>query len=173
MTLYSRCLDGLVSGNPSQSQLFTSCYFYSTSLGKMGLLHSLQGHPYTQVVTASPLRSILWAFVLTCLITRIITGTRSYIAKNNNDVPTKTVNRISYWIPWVGSAISFARNIEGTISADRYIAQYIYKKVHQRLTLAATTQAMGSFPTVSAPPSTMSSTCPLLYSRSSRKGATS
>jgi hypothetical protein len=139
----------------------------------MGLLHSLQSHPYTQIVTASPPKSILWAFALTCLVTRIVTGTRSYIAKNNNDVPTKTVNRISYWIPWVGSAISFARNIEGTISADRYIIQYMYKNIRERLTLVGITQAMGSFLTVSAPPSTMSSTCLLLCSRSSRKEATS
>ncbi|KAF2800342.1 cytochrome P450 [Melanomma pulvis-pyrius CBS 109.77] len=85
----------------------------------MGLLHSLQEHSYTQAVLASPGKSLLSALAIVCLVTRIITGTRSYIARNNNDGPTKTVNRISYWIPWVGSAISFARNIEGTISSDR------------------------------------------------------
>lgn len=85
----------------------------------MGLLQSLQEHPYTQVITTSPLKTVLSALAIVCLVTRTITGTRSYIARNNNDAPTKKVNRISYWIPWVGSAISFARNIEGTISRDR------------------------------------------------------
>lgn len=85
----------------------------------MGLLRSFQDNSYSQVLIASPLVSIFSAFVLTCFVTRIVTGFRSTIAENNKNADSKTPNRIAYWLPWVGSAISFARDIEGTIARDR------------------------------------------------------
>lgn len=85
----------------------------------MGLLHSFQESPYTQALVASPLLSVISTFLLTCIITRVITGVRSSIAQNNKDAASKTPNRIAYWLPWVGSALSIARSIEGTIARDR------------------------------------------------------
>ncbi|KAF2008830.1 cytochrome P450 [Aaosphaeria arxii CBS 175.79] len=85
----------------------------------MGLVRSFQENPYAQAVVASPFISLVSTFVLTCLITRIVTGLRSTIAQNNTEADKKTPNRIAYWVPFVGSAISFARDIEGTISKDR------------------------------------------------------
>jgi hypothetical protein len=87
----------------------------------MGLVRSLQENPYAELLASSPLLSIFSTFVITCVVTRLVTGFQSTIAQNNRDVDKKTPNQIAYWLPWVGSAISFARNIEGTISRDRYV----------------------------------------------------
>ncbi|KAF2028404.1 cytochrome P450 [Setomelanomma holmii] len=92
----------------------------------MGLLHLVQESPYTHSLISSlissPFLSLTCIVLFISIITRIITGVRSSIAQNNNDAASKTPNRIAYWLPWVGSALSFVRDIEGTISRDRDIS---------------------------------------------------
>jgi hypothetical protein len=85
----------------------------------MGLLRSLQENPGAQSFAASPLLSAVVAVLVTCVITRIVTGLRSSIADNNQDTASKTPNTIAYWLPWVGTALSFLGNIESTITQDR------------------------------------------------------
>jgi TRAP-type C4-dicarboxylate transport system permease small subunit len=85
----------------------------------MGLLSSFQKIPYIQSFQESPLSSSLLAFLIICIITRVVTGLRSSIAQNNHDAATKTPNTIPYWLPFVGTALSFLRNIESTITNDR------------------------------------------------------
>ncbi|KAF2474314.1 cytochrome P450 [Lindgomyces ingoldianus] len=85
----------------------------------MGLLRSFQEIPYIQGLLTSPVISILSFFVLSCVLTRVITEVRSRVAINQVDAASKTPNRIPYWVPFVGSAVSFARDIEGTLSRDR------------------------------------------------------
>ncbi|OAL51217.1 cytochrome P450 [Pyrenochaeta sp. DS3sAY3a] len=85
----------------------------------MGFTRAFQESFYARFLLVSPTLSVLFTVLATCIITRIITGVRSSIAQNNKDAPSKTPNRIAYWLPWVGSALSFARNIEGTIARDR------------------------------------------------------
>jgi hypothetical protein len=58
-------------------------------------------------------------FVIICLITRIITEIQKRISQNQVDVVTKTPSQVPYWVPFVGSAISFVKDIEGTIARDR------------------------------------------------------
>lgn len=85
----------------------------------MGLVRSFQESPYIQALIASPLLTLASSLIITCVITRIVTGINSNIARLNKDGAVKTPNRIAYWFPWVGSAISIARSIEGTIVKDR------------------------------------------------------
>jgi hypothetical protein len=87
----------------------------------MGLLLSFQQSSYTQSFVASPLVSSFSAIFIVCVATRVITGVRSSIAQNNHDVASKTPNRIPYWLPFIGSALSFLRNIESTITRDRQV----------------------------------------------------
>ncbi|KAH3976312.1 hypothetical protein HBH98_160140 [Parastagonospora nodorum] len=86
----------------------------------MGLLSSFQNIPYTQSLRNSPLSSSLLALLIICIITRIVTGLRSNVAQNNHDAATKTPNTIPYWLPFIGTALSFLKNIESTITHDRY-----------------------------------------------------
>jgi len=85
----------------------------------MGLLSSSQKNPYTQSLQESPLSSSLLALLIICIITRVVTGLRSSIAQNNHDAAIKTPNTIPYWLPFVGTALSFLKNIESTITHDR------------------------------------------------------
>jgi TRAP-type C4-dicarboxylate transport system permease small subunit len=85
----------------------------------MGLLQSFQESPYIHSLAASPFTSSILAVLIVCILTRIITGVRSSIAQNNHDATTKTPNTIPYWLPFVGTALSFLRNIESTITHDR------------------------------------------------------
>lgn len=85
----------------------------------MGLLRSLQESPYILSLFASPLLSSISALLIVCVLTRIITGVRSSIAQNNHDAASKTPNTIPYWLPFIGTALSFLRNIESTITHDR------------------------------------------------------
>jgi p-aminobenzoyl-glutamate transporter AbgT len=85
----------------------------------MGLLRSFQESPYTQSLFTSPLLTSILALLVVCFITRIVTGVRSSIAQNNHDAASKTPNTIPYWLPFIGTALSFLRNIESTITHDR------------------------------------------------------
>jgi hypothetical protein len=85
----------------------------------MGLLHSFQENPCTQFFAASPLLSTVLAVLVTCVVTRIVTGLHSSVADNNHDTASKTPNTIAYWLPWIGTAFSFLGNIESTITQDR------------------------------------------------------
>jgi hypothetical protein len=85
----------------------------------MGLLRLVQENPSIYSIIASPLLSVVSLILFTSIVTRVITGVRSNIAQKNSEAPSKTPNRIAYWLPWVGSALSFVRDIEGTISRDR------------------------------------------------------
>lgn len=87
----------------------------------MGLLRLAREDPYFRSLAASPVLSVISFFLLVSIVTRIITGVRSNIAQDNNDARSKTPNRIAYWLPWLGSALSFVRDIEGTISRDHYV----------------------------------------------------
>ncbi|KAH7087700.1 hypothetical protein FB567DRAFT_592369 [Paraphoma chrysanthemicola] len=84
----------------------------------MGPLQLAREDPYFRSLAASPVLSAISFFLLVSIVTRIITGVRSNIAQDNNDARSKTPNRIAYWLPWLGSALSFVRDIEGTISRD-------------------------------------------------------
>lgn len=85
----------------------------------MGLLRSFQESPYTQPFAASPVLSSICAILVVCIITRVITGFRSNIAQRNHDAASKIPNTIPYWLPFMGTALSFLRNIESTITHDR------------------------------------------------------
>jgi hypothetical protein len=85
----------------------------------MAVLSSLRHSELAQVCIASPLLSAFSAFLLICIITRILTGVRSSLALANRDADNKTPNRISYWLPWVGSFFSFVGDLEATIARDR------------------------------------------------------
>lgn len=63
--------------------------------------------------------SIPVIFVLICLITRTVTEIRRRISQNQVDAVIRTPSRIPYWVPFIGSAVSFARDIEGTIARGR------------------------------------------------------
>ncbi|KAF2181853.1 cytochrome P450 [Zopfia rhizophila CBS 207.26] len=85
----------------------------------MGLLRSVELSAQWEFLTTSPLISIFSTFIITCIFTRIVTGARSRISKNQIDAGSKTPSRIPYWVPFVGSAVSFAKDIEGTIARGR------------------------------------------------------
>lgn len=87
----------------------------------MGLLSSFQESLYTQSLQKSPFSCSLLAILIICIITRIFTGLRSKITQNDYDAATKTPNIIPYWLPFVGTSLSFLRNIESTITHDRYV----------------------------------------------------
>lgn len=91
----------------------------------MAVLSSLRHSALAQACIASPLLSALSAFLIVCIITRVFTGVRSSLALNNRDADNKTPNRIGYWLPWVGSSLSFARNVEATIAHDRYAPLHV------------------------------------------------
>jgi hypothetical protein len=80
---------------------------------------SLEFHGLTRYITASPMLFVPTIFVIICLITRIITEIQKRISQNQVDVVTKTPSQVPYWVPFVGSAISFVKDIEGTIARDR------------------------------------------------------
>jgi hypothetical protein len=69
--------------------------------------------------TSSPTLSILTAIVVVCTITRLLTEFQQRRTRSLIDVATKSPIRIPYWVPFVGSAVSFARDVEGTLARDR------------------------------------------------------
>lgn len=101
----------------------------------MGLLRSFQESPYTQSFAASPILSSISAILVISIATRVITGLRSNLIQRNHDAASKTPNTIPYWLPFVGTALSFLRNIESTITHDRYAHSNDSSKYIARLTL--------------------------------------
>ncbi|KAF2500052.1 cytochrome P450 [Lophium mytilinum] len=86
----------------------------------MGFLHSYHLPPaIIHLITTSPTLTILTTLLAITLLTRALTELQRRHALTQTDLPLKTPIRIPYWIPFVGSAISFARDVEGTLAKDR------------------------------------------------------
>ena len=70
-------------------------------------------------VYGSPFLSLLAIVASVCVFTRLLTGIQHVISQTHAEKPEKTVSTIPYWVPFVGSAVSFATDIQGTIAKGR------------------------------------------------------
>jgi hypothetical protein len=80
---------------------------------------SLASHGLSRYIIQAPMTFIPAIFVAICLVTRIVTEIQRRISRSQRDAQTKNPIRIPYWIPFVGSAVSFVTDIEGTLARDR------------------------------------------------------
>lgn len=78
-------------------------------------------HSVVKYVCGSPVQSLLGLIASICVFTRIFTGFQT--AKSRKQVDrTRRATLIPYWIPFVGSALSFMTDIQGTIAKSRYVS---------------------------------------------------
>lgn len=98
-------------------------------------------NPFLKYVSHSPIQSLLAIIAAVCVFTRLLTGMQSAISQSQIDRPNKKVNSIPYWVPFVGSAVSFATDIQGTIARGRWVFKFPLMDLKQPLTVAETRQA--------------------------------
>lgn len=69
----------------------------------------------------SPFLSLIVVFLILCLVTRVITGLRASLLQMNTNAQQKTVTRVPYWVPFLGSALSLIRDTDGTVAKGRFV----------------------------------------------------
>lgn len=65
--------------------------------------------------------SSIVVFLTLCLFTRLITGLRASLLRMNTNAQQKAVTRVPYWVPFLGSALSLMRDIDGTVAKGRCV----------------------------------------------------
>lgn len=65
--------------------------------------------------------SSIVVFLTLCLVTRAATGLRAVLLRMNKNAQQKPVTRVPYWVPFLGSALSLMRDIDGTVAKGRYV----------------------------------------------------
>lgn len=78
----------------------------------------------------SPFLSLIIVFLTLCLVTRVITGLRAFLLQRNTYAQQKTVTRVPYWVPLVGSALSLIRDTDGTVAKGRCVKRSSYFAQH-------------------------------------------
>lgn len=69
----------------------------------------------------SPFLSSIVVFLILCLVTRAITGLRAFFLRMNTNTQQKTVTRVPYWVPFLGSALSLMRDTDKTVAKGRCV----------------------------------------------------
>ena len=75
-------------------------------------------------IHGSPFLSLLAVVASVCVFTRFLTGIRNAISQTQVDKPQKRPITVPYWVPFVGSAVSFATDIQGTITKGRWVVKF-------------------------------------------------
>lgn len=65
-------------------------------------------------VSSSSLWAYAFFFALVCSVTRFITGVKYHLARAKKDALEKRPASIPYWVPFVGSLVSFLIDVEKT-----------------------------------------------------------
>ena len=72
-------------------------------------------HSPLRYIYGSPFQSLLAIVTVVCVFTRLLTGMQNVISHTHAERPVKRASTIPYWVPFVGSAVFFAMDIQGTI----------------------------------------------------------
>ena len=81
-----------------------------------------------EYVHDSPFPTFFALIAAVCIFTRVLTGIQNAISRTHVDSPTKRATSIPYWVPFVGSAVSFATDIQGTLTKGRCVTTFSFHK---------------------------------------------
>ena len=117
-------------------------------------------HSFLRYIYNSPFQSLLAIVTAICVFTRLLTGIQNVISQTHAERPVKRASTVPYWVPFVGSAVSFAMDIQGTIAKGRWVPKTPLVSLDRGLTRAETRLVMASCLIGLAHHNTMCFTCP-------------